>query len=93
MADASKLTFLRKLSPKEFSAETKATSLQVVKNPNTGKIFFSTNIAGVSGKVSNKYDATKPAVLSECSDADGEMFWMLHNPGEAVNVVSTLELV
>jgi hypothetical protein len=93
MADASKLNFLRKLSLREFSAETKATSLNVVKNPKTGKIFFSTNIAGISGKVSNKYDANKDSVLSECSDDEGEVFWMLHNPGEAVNVVATLSLV
>jgi hypothetical protein len=88
------LKFNRTLSLKEFGTEKKSTSLNVIKNPNTGKMFFSTNVAGISGKVSTKFDASEEACISECTDeASGETFFMLHNKVENANIEHIFALV
>ena len=49
---------LRNLSIDEFKAATKATSIQIVKNPNTSKLFASA--AGRNYRVQGSIDTAKP---------------------------------
>jgi hypothetical protein len=88
------LTYNRTLNVASFAAETKATKLDLVENPKTGKLFFVTDISTVSGKVSNTFDSTKDIRISHCTDTESnDSFWMLHNPGESPNVKATFSLI
>lgn len=49
---------LRNLSIEEFKAEAKATSISIVKNPKTSKLFASA--AGKNYRVQGDIDVTKP---------------------------------
>jgi len=66
-----------------------ADTLQVVKNPTTGKSFISANGKTVAA-VSKNYDSTKAdKEFVELILDDSTRLWCLHNPSD-VNVVETL---
>lgn len=71
----------------QFKDLHKDSELNVVKNPNTGKLFF---ICGdVQGAVSkNVAEGTTPVVSEVADKATGEIFFMLHNRSNQ-NVVMT----
>ena len=91
MANTSNLQFGRQMAPAQFKAHMGVTTLNIVKNPNTGKLFFSSpEDSTVSGAVSANWKADP--VFSEVTSPDsGDTFWMLHKKGsENQNVVDTL---
>lgn len=86
----SDLTFMRTLSPSKFKTEKDISTIQIVKNPNTGKLFFtSKDDSSISGPVSGSWK--EDPAFSEVRGDEGEVFWMLHKRGSGDdNVVDTL---
>lgn len=87
------LEFTRTISIASFKRERNVNRIAIIRNPNTGKLFFeSPDDSDVSGKVSKAFDANEDNVMSLCTDdTDGEQFWMLHKEGSNEdNVVATL---
>ena len=81
----STIKFGKQISVSAFKAQCSADKLDIIKSPITGKLFFNCN--GVTGKVSNKgYDNP---VITECTDEDGVVFFMLHSKAET-NVIDSL---
>ena len=62
---------LRNLSIEEFKAEAKATSISIVKNPKTSKLFASA--AGKNYRVQGDIDVTKPIDFLYEDDATAEV--------------------
>ena len=87
LAGKQTLKFASQHTIAEIKSLGKADKLEIIKNPNTGKLFF---VAGsVSGKVSNAGYQPNP-VISFCEDsASGEKFYVLHSKA-TTNVVDTL---
>ena len=71
-----------------FKAKHSATTLQVVKNPATNKLFVTANGLTVAA-VSKNYDPSKDKEFVELILDDGSTIMCLHNPSTA-NVVETL---
>lgn len=83
------MKFGKKLSVSAFKAMHNADTLQVVKNPNTSKLFITANGVTV-GAVSKNYDASLDKEFVELIMEDtGETIWCLHNPSSD-NVQETL---
>jgi len=82
--------FVRTMSLSAFKVELECNNIDIVKNPNTNKLFFVTD-NGQSGKVSTKFNdiASEEKEVSWCKDANGEEFWMIHKRNTD-NVVATL---
>lgn len=72
------LTFLDTLTVEQFKEETKVSKLEVKRNPNTGKLFFT--YGAKTGAVSSKGVPAHPMVSLVRGD-DNEEFWLLHEEG------------
>lgn len=83
---AAEMKFGQKFTVAQFKANNNATKIDVIKNPHTGKTFFTCGSA--SGKVSTKGYTPNP-VITECTDEDGVVFYMLHSEADT-NVIDTL---
>lgn len=85
--EANNLTYNQTWTVEQFKDLHKDSELSVIKNPNTGKLFF---ICGdAQGAVSSNVAQSETPVISEVSDkATGEVFFMLHNRSKN-NVVMT----
>ena len=86
------LKFLQSYTPRQFKEMVGADSIDIIKNPNTGKLFFNVVGTDVSGKVSKDLGANDEVVVTKCDDPtnpEEEPFWMIHKKG-ADNVVRTL---
>jgi len=86
------MKFVKTHSIIEFKELSKSTTLDVVKNPHTDKIFFTCGTN--SGKVSKKGYAKPVVSLCEVDKPEdggtiGEQFYMLHSASET-NVIATL---
>ena len=79
------LSFIRTLSVAKFKEETKSSAIDVVRNPNSGKLFFVAD-SGIKGAVSENF-SENPCV-SEVSGSEGT-FWLLHKK-QSDNVLVTL---
>lgn len=96
MANTSNLQFGRQMSIAAFKAEHNVNAIDIVRNPNTNKLFFtSPDDSDLSGAVSEGWKAdpvfswvTAPAT----TDKPKQSFWMLHKKGSGSgqNVVDTL---
>ena len=90
---ANSLQFGRSMGVAQFKEHHNISTLEIIRNPNTGKLFFSSpEDSSVSGAVS-KGDWKSDPVFTEVSDPNGgETFWMLHKRGSggSQNVVDTL---
>ena len=87
------INYLRTMSVAAFKAARNVSVINLVKNPHTSKLFFtSPDDSAVSGKVSTKLDTTKPISISECADVEtGALFLLMHNQGTStVNVQLSL---
>lgn len=87
-----KLTFSWTKDIATFKRDTGATSLNVVKNPNTGKLFFeAVNDSSIRGAVSETWQ-DDPVISLVVAPETGETFHLLHKKGSggAENVVATL---
>lgn len=85
----SQLTFEKTVTVAEFKSLERATSIEVVKSPKTGKLFFATD-NGVNGAFSGDFDEVmaNPA-MSIVVGTTREKFWMLHKK-QSNNVIGTL---
>lgn len=78
-----KLRFLQTMSVEDFKKGMGVSEIEVKKNPHAGKCFFV--YGSETGAVSIRFEnggITNPVVSQVCSDATGEMFFMLHQRGE-----------
>lgn len=82
------LKFANTMSLKAYAEANGASSFSFVRNPNNNNL-FGTFDNGTSCALAKKLDRTKPMVISECTDEDGVIILMVHNPSSA-NVEETL---
>lgn len=80
------LTFVRTLSVNKFKEITNSGSIDVIRNPNSGKLFFVSD-NGIKGAVSDSY--SESPCFSEVRGENNETFWLLHKK-QSDNVVNTL---
>lgn len=73
------LKFIDTLTVEQFKNQTLVKEIQVRKNPNTGKLFFT--YGGKTGAVSTKGIPTHP-MISLVEGNDGEQFYLLHEEGQ-----------
>lgn len=73
------LKFIDTLTVEQFKNQTLVKEIQVRKNPNTGKLFFT--YGGKTGAVSTKGIPTHP-MISLVEDNEGEQFYLLHEEGQ-----------
>ena len=77
------------VSVSTFKEMHKVDSLQIVKNPNTEKLFVSANGSTVAA-VSKNYDSSKDKEFIQVQFEDSaESIWILHNSNDT-NVVESL---
>lgn len=89
MAELSKVVFGIKLSVTDFKAKFGVSKLDIVKNPNTQKLFVTANGITVAA-VSTKYNKELDKEFVEMTPEDtGIVMWCLHNPS-SVNVIEEL---
>jgi hypothetical protein len=78
------LKFLKTYSVKEFKEKYNVEKIEVLKNPQTGKNFFSYGFE--TGAVSEKFESTGkldvPVISEVCSAETGDTFYMLHEKGK-----------
>lgn len=74
-----------------FLKEEGSSEIQLIKNPKTGKLFFSTS-KGTTGRVSTKVEKLhKDLFVSDFSPEEGDASLMLHT-NDQTNVVSSFSL-
>lgn len=73
------LEFIDTLTVEQFKAEKRVDKIQVKKNPNTGKLFFT--FGAKTGAVAAKGIPSHP-MISLVKDNDGEQFFLLHEEGQ-----------
>jgi hypothetical protein len=83
--ETAKLVFHKTLSIADFKALNNNNSIEVIKNPNTSKLFFT--CGAIIGATSADYKEN-PCV-SLVSGSDSVDFWMLHKKA-TTNTVDTL---
>lgn len=76
--EANNLEFLDTLTVEQFKAEKRVDKIQVKKNPNTGKLFFT--FGAKTGAVAAKGVPTHP-MISFVRGNDGAEFYLLHEEG------------
>lgn len=78
--DATKnLEFIDTLTVEQFKAEKRVDKIQVKKNPNTGKLFFT--YGAKTGAVAAKGVPSHP-MISLVKGTDGDEFYLLHEEGQ-----------
>ena len=73
------LTFNETLTVEQFKSQMGVSRIDVRKNPNTDKLFFT--YGSQIGAVSLKGIPTHP-MLSNVTGSDGSSFWLLHEEGQ-----------
>ena len=73
------LTFNETLTVEQFKAKMNVSRIDVRKNPNTGKLFFTYGTQ--TGAVSLNGIPAHP-MLSNVTGSDGSSFWLLHEEGQ-----------
>ena len=73
------LEFLDTLTVEQFKAEKHVDKIQVKKNPNTGKLFFT--FGAKTGAVAAKGVPAHP-MISLVAGNEGEQFYLLHEEGQ-----------
>jgi hypothetical protein len=83
-------TFSKTQSINKFASVNGLSSIEILKNPKTGKLFATTD-TGITFRIAN--DITKLSddlVVSWFSPEDGEASWMLHKAGQGAEKVSSM---
>lgn len=79
----SDLKFLKTFTVNEFKQKFNVEKIEILKNPQTGKNFFSYGFE--TGAVSEKFESTGkldiPVISEVCSAETGDTFYMLHEKG------------
>lgn len=73
------LKFNETLTVEQFKEEMKVARIDVKKNPQTGKLFFT--YGAKTGAVAVKGIPQHP-MLSNVTGSDGQSFWLLHEEGQ-----------
>lgn len=73
------LTFHETLTVEQFKEAMNVSRIDVKKNPNTGKLFFT--YGAKTGAVAVKGIPAHP-MLSNVTGSDGSNFWLLHEEGQ-----------
>lgn len=77
------LKFLKTFSVNEFKQAKSVDSIEIKRNPQTGKCFFVYGFE--TGAVSKRFDnggIEQPVISEVVSSETGEMFYMIHERGE-----------
>ena len=82
---ANNLTFNNTLTVEQFKSEMQVSSINVKKNPKTGKLFFT--YGAKAGAVAIKGIPEHP-MLSNVTGSDGSSFWLLHEEGEGAPTIA-----
>ena len=72
------LVFNETLTVEQFKTRTQVNKVEVKRNPNTGKLFFT--YGAKTGAVALAGIPTHP-MISNVSTPEGENFWLLHEEG------------
>jgi hypothetical protein len=80
--DMAQPTFHATMTVAQFKSAKNTDTLQIIKNPNTGKLFMADDAGNVLGAVAPTYKDGTP-VVSEVSGDDGNLFFLLHKKGES----------
>jgi hypothetical protein len=80
------LTFNETLTVEQFKERQHVSKLEVKKNPQNGKLFFS--FGAQVGGVAVKGIPTHPMV-SNVTTPEGDTFWLLHEEGNGAEVIAT----
>jgi hypothetical protein len=72
------LIFNETLTVEQFKNQMMVSKVEVKKNPNTGKLFFT--FGAKTGAVATKGIPNHP-MFSYVTGSDGESFWLLHEEG------------
>lgn len=87
-------TFSKTVDIATFASANGITNLDLVKNPNTSKLFVSTNTGltmRVSAKITSNADLNPTLQVSWFAPDGGEPSWLLHPKGESgQNVVGSM---
>lgn len=81
-----KLVFNETLTVEQFKEEMKVSRIDVKKNPNTGKLFFTYGTK--TGAVAVKGIPERP-MLSNVTTPDGSNFWLLHEEGKGAPTLAS----
>lgn len=73
------LTFNETLTVEQFKAQMHVNKLEVRKNPETNKLFFT--YGAKTGAVATKGIPSHP-MLSNVTTPEGDSFWLLHEEGQ-----------
>jgi len=87
------LKFLKTFTVAEFKQKFDLEKIEILKNPKTGKNFFSYGVE--TGVVSDKFEKlgrlNVPVISEVCSAETGDTFFMLHEKGtSSVQVLAVL---
>ena len=82
-------TFINTYSIEQFKKLHDISEINIIKNPHTDKLFFTTD-SEIRGTVSTKFEdlIKDEKSISECADENGEVFWMIHKKQKDNVVVS-----
>lgn len=75
----SQLSFSNTYTVNDFKAFNHNNTIDVVKNPNTGKMFF--QCGSIRGAVAKEIDFSREVKISEVSGSEGA-FFLMHNSNE-----------
>ena len=85
--EQSQLIFVSTISLADFKDQQGVSTVDIIKNPNTDKLFFSTGSS--TGAVSTKLDTDKVINVSLVRTEDGVEFYLMHNKADE-NIVATV---
>ena len=83
-------TFTKTQSINKYAMSNGLTSIEILKNPKTGKLFGATD-TGITLRIANDITAlSDDLVVSWFSPEDGEASWMLHRAGQGAEKISSM---
>lgn len=83
-------TFTKTQSINKFASVNGLSSIEILKNPKTGKLFGATD-TGITLRIANDITALSDDLnVSWFSPEDGEASWMLHRAGQGAEKISSM---
>ena len=83
-------TFTKTQSINKFATATGLSSIEILKNPKTGKLFGATD-TGITLRIANDIkELSDELVVSWFTPEDGEASWMLHRAGQGAEKISSM---
>jgi hypothetical protein len=83
-------TFTKTQSINKFANANGLSSIEILKNPKTGKLFGATD-TGITLRIANDIkELSDELVVSWFTPEDGEASWMLHRAGQGAEKISSM---